>query len=538
MHITLIKRIGSGSYGVVYEGIWITNARKCVKVAVKCLEKGNNEDSETNIFREIRNLQELNHENIVTFHDAYRQKNICLIFEYSDCGSLYDYLQKKIVRVSNIEKLHWMLQWANGMEYLHSKKTIHRDLKPQNLLLFNNYRTLKICDFGTVKQYATENTELIGTIGYMAPEVCTADGKYTEKCDVFSYGITFWEVFAENKPFDELKKKNMHPLAIQNKIINGARPDINDMQICKDSDLIKTIIEKCWDRNPECRPTMKGLIAFLAIDLRLYTPINFEDIDITEYFMNGRYGLCCKAYWRSGFSDKKVDVIFFQPDKPMEMDFLKEVYKLKELIHQNIVTLYGVSRQFENSIFLLFECSTVSIHNLFHDQKCTNTDSYFKIEWIYQCLHGLDYLHNNNIVHGVLTTENLLLFDDCRNVKIFVIGKVDHIYLNAIANKEESVYVAPEVYDAPVYEGHSEEREFTKESDIYSFGIIMWEIVTAKNPVVEFKNKQPSTIMKIINDTIHTRTSDIRKIRNAIEDCLKTAEYRPDTKELIRMLIS
>ncbi|XP_051862824.1 mitogen-activated protein kinase kinase kinase 7-like [Drosophila albomicans] len=407
--VSSLKRIGSGSYGVVYKGIWRTNAIKSVKVAVKCLEKGNNKDSETNILREIRNLQELKHENIVTFHGAYRQKNICLIFEYSDCGSLYDYLQKKIVRVSNIEKLHWMLQCANGMEYLHSKKTIHRDLKPHNLLLFNNYRTLKICDFGTVKQYATENTELIGTIGYMAPEVCTADGKYTEKCDVFSYGITFWEVFAEKKPFDDLQQTNMHPLAIQNKIIN-------------------------------------------------------------------------------------------------------------------------VSREKKNCIYLLFECSTVSIHNLFHDQKCTNRDSYLKLEWIYQCLQGLDYLHSNNIVHGDLTTENLLLFDNCRNVKIFVIKKVDELFYNAIVNNKESVYVAPEV--------HSGEREFTKESDIYSFGIIMWEIVTAKNPVVEFKNKQPSTIMKIINDIIHTRTSDIRKIRNAIEDCLKTAEYRPDTKELIKMLIS
>ncbi|XP_062123831.1 mitogen-activated protein kinase kinase kinase 7-like [Drosophila sulfurigaster albostrigata] len=307
LDIQLKERIGSGSYGVVYEGIWITNTRKCVKVAVKCLEKGNNKDSETNILREIRNLQELKHENIVTFHGAYRQKNICLIFEYSDCGSLYDYLQKKIVRVSNIEKLHWMLQCANGMEYLHSKKTVHRDLKTQNLLLFNNYRTLKICDFGTVKQYATENTELIGTIGYMAPEVCTADGKYTEKCDVFSYGITFWEVFAEKKPFDELKKKNMHPLAIQYKISNGARPDINDMHICKDSDPVKTIIKKCWDQDPDNRPTMKRLVAFLGIDLRLCIPINFEDIEITECIMNGRYGLGCNENWRAGFLDTKMD---------------------------------------------------------------------------------------------------------------------------------------------------------------------------------------------------------------------------------------
>ncbi|XP_034113393.2 mitogen-activated protein kinase kinase kinase mom-4-like [Drosophila albomicans] len=179
---------------------------------------------------------------------------------------------------------------------------------------------------------------------------------------------------------------------------------------------------------------------------------------------------------------------------------------------------------------MLYDCANESLYDLLRTKRFTYGESLLKLEWMAQCLVGLDYLHSNNIVHGDLTTDNLLLFDDCRNVKIFFIGKVDQIFYNAIANKEESVYVAPEV--------HSGEREFTKESDIYSFGIIMWEIVTAKNPVFELKVKQPSTIEEMINDTIQTGSSDIRKIRNAIEKCLKAAEYRPDTKELIKMLIS
>ncbi|XP_062125186.1 putative mitogen-activated protein kinase kinase kinase 7-like isoform X5 [Drosophila sulfurigaster albostrigata] len=248
MDITLIKRIGSGSYGVVYEGIWITNTRKCVKVAVKCLEKSVNEDLETNILREIRNLQELKHENIVTFHGDYRQKHICLIFEYSDCGSLYDYLQKKIVRVSNIEKLHWMLQCANGMEYLHSKKTIHRDLKPQNLLLFNNYRTLKICDFGTVKQYATENTELIGTIGYMAPEVCSGEREFTKESDIYSFGIIMWEIVTAKNPVVEFKNKQPSTIMeIINDTIQTGSSDIRK---------IRNAIEDCL-KSAEYRPDTK-----------------------------------------------------------------------------------------------------------------------------------------------------------------------------------------------------------------------------------------------------------------------------------------
>lgn len=57
------------------------------------------------------------------------------------------------------------------MKYLHQRKIIHRDLKPHNLLLFDNYQTLKIADFGTVIESLTKSTEAIGTVVYMAPEV-------------------------------------------------------------------------------------------------------------------------------------------------------------------------------------------------------------------------------------------------------------------------------------------------------------------------------------------------------------------------------
>ncbi|XP_062121453.1 putative mitogen-activated protein kinase kinase kinase 7-like [Drosophila sulfurigaster albostrigata] len=98
------------------------------------------------------------------------------------------------------ERIDWMLQCAKGIEYLHKKNIAHRDLKTQNLLLFNGYHTLKICDFGTVKELVTKNTQDVGTVCYMAPEVYNfnVNEKYNEKCDVFSFGIIFWEVVKED----------------------------------------------------------------------------------------------------------------------------------------------------------------------------------------------------------------------------------------------------------------------------------------------------------------------------------------------------
>lgn len=96
-------------------------------------------------------------------------------------------------------------------------KLLHRDLKPQNLLLANKYHTLKVCDFGTAKCLQTNMTADIGTSAYMAPEVSL--GNYDEKCDVYSFGIILWEVLSHKKPHTDLKQYP-HVTTI-NKVLNG-----------------------------------------------------------------------------------------------------------------------------------------------------------------------------------------------------------------------------------------------------------------------------------------------------------------------------
>lgn len=80
---------------------------------------------------------------------------------------------------------------------------IHRDLKPPNLLLINGGRKLKICDFGTVADKATMMTNNKGSAAWMAPEVFEGS-TYTEKCDVYSWGIILWEVLSREQPFKRL----------------------------------------------------------------------------------------------------------------------------------------------------------------------------------------------------------------------------------------------------------------------------------------------------------------------------------------------
>ncbi|XP_062123310.1 mitogen-activated protein kinase kinase kinase 7-like [Drosophila sulfurigaster albostrigata] len=169
-------------------------------------------------------------------------------------------LKKRITAIIR-DRLHhpslFCTQHRKGIRHLHSKKIIHRDLKPNNLLLFDNFKILKIADFGKVKQLSTVNTKMTGTFTYMAPEVCDPKGRgnYTEKCDIFSFGIIFWEVLSRKKPFYEFK--DMHPFAIQHKILRGYRPNVNDFKIGTYLKMdIKELIKMCWHNDPKKRPNI------------------------------------------------------------------------------------------------------------------------------------------------------------------------------------------------------------------------------------------------------------------------------------------
>ncbi|XP_060645311.1 mitogen-activated protein kinase kinase kinase 7-like [Drosophila nasuta] len=149
-----------------------------------------------------------------------------------------------------------MLQCARGLEYLRRENVVHQDLKTKNLLLFNKYQILKICDFGFVMGIDESNLRSIESLFYTAPEIYIENNKFTEKSRVYSFGIILWEVMARKKPFENFE--GMEPLNIRMEIIKGARPDVNYL-IHEDYTIlfnfIKEIIKRCWKESPVDRPT-------------------------------------------------------------------------------------------------------------------------------------------------------------------------------------------------------------------------------------------------------------------------------------------
>ncbi|GAU98326.1 hypothetical protein RvY_09487 [Ramazzottius varieornatus] len=248
--------VGRGSFGVVYRAKW-----KGQIVAIKRAET----ETELQSFRmEVQQLQRVCHPNIITIlgvSSDESQNPLCLVMEFADCGSLYNLLHgEDIPQYSCSHAVSWLLQCARGVAYLHNmrpKPLIHRDLKPPNILLTDSGRQCKLCDFGTACEARTYLTNNRGSAAWMAPEVFESN-KYTEKCDVFSFGIIIWEVLTRRRPYDEAGG-NIY--RIMWAIHRGIRPPL--IRGCPA--LIETLMTQCWAKDPQERPRMIEVVKILEI---------------------------------------------------------------------------------------------------------------------------------------------------------------------------------------------------------------------------------------------------------------------------------
>lgn len=243
--ITLLQVVGKGSFGTVRKGKW-----KDKDVAVKVIET----EQEKNAFLvEVRQLSRVCHPNIVKFYGASTgPPMVCLVMEYAEGGSLYNVLhQQPQPHYTAAHAISWALQCASGIAYLHNMKPkalIHRDLKPPNLLLIMGGTVLKICDFGTACDLQTVMTNSKGSAAWMAPEVFESCN-YSEKCDVFSWGVILWQILTRRKPFNEIGGPAFR---IMWAVHSGTRPPL--IQGCPKP--LESLMTRCWDKNPSLRPSM------------------------------------------------------------------------------------------------------------------------------------------------------------------------------------------------------------------------------------------------------------------------------------------
>ncbi|XP_060769937.1 mitogen-activated protein kinase kinase kinase 7 isoform X2 [Neoarius graeffei] len=268
--------VGRGAFGVVCKAKW-----KGKDVAIKTIES----ESERNAFVvELRQLSRVNHPNIVKLYGSCKNP-VCLVMEYAEGGSLYNVLHgaEPLPHYTASHAMSWCMQCAQGVSYLHGMKPkalIHRDLKPPNLLLVAGGTVLKICDFGTACDIQTHMTNNKGSAAWMAPEVFEGSN-YSEKCDVFSWGIILWEVITRRKPFDEIGGPAFR---IMWAVHRGTRPPL----IKNLPKPIESLMTRCWSKDPSQRPSMEEIVKIMT-HLMKYFPGSDEPLqDPYQYSDEGQ----------------------------------------------------------------------------------------------------------------------------------------------------------------------------------------------------------------------------------------------------------
>lgn len=213
-------------------------------------------------------MRKLKHPNIVRLFGYCSEGSHCyLVQELAEGENIFDILHKRRRRLSLAQSVHISQQICDAMVYLHGQKLVHRDLKPQNVLL-DSKDNVKICDFGLARfkssnqKYVATVTNTAGTPAYQAPEMLR-DEPITEKVDVYSFAVLVWEIYTGKLPWSDKSCAQMvHTVAITH-----SRPPIPAECPKKLADLMN----KCWAPQPEARPAfseVQGMLKEIQEELK------------------------------------------------------------------------------------------------------------------------------------------------------------------------------------------------------------------------------------------------------------------------------
>ncbi|XP_058004914.1 uncharacterized protein LOC110652801 isoform X2 [Hevea brasiliensis] len=577
--------LGEGGFGQVYEGSLDGTTR-----AIKKLKNLVDEQSEENFEKEIMIISKLSHKNLVQLIGyCIEDANRLLVFEYFPNKSLRSKLHGR-------EILDWQKRMkiaigsARGLRYLHEEcepRIIHLDIKPDNILLDNEFEP-KVADFGLALYFSDAATHVSkttnkGTQVYADP-MTTKVGKYSDKSDIYSFGVMLLELITGRKPMNERKSmdKSSDIIGWANprikKALTGEYTDFVDLKLStfnyEEMHRMISCAKACINKSPNFRPSMKKVLLALEGNLPLENlcdekndnkwrwpraayeahteeispapmggsfltglfnrmrnanrqpkgvkkeeegaiPTQATNVDDTQegvvrytfealanatddFKINNRVGMGSSGeIYKGTLPNGKVVAIkklrrHFDMDREeiAQLQFENEVKSFSRIRHRNIVKLVGYCGDKADRLLVYEFVSNNSLEVNLHG-KVKNTIIWsIRMKIALGIAKGLAYLHEDcapRLIHRDIKNSNIFL-DDNFDPKIgdFGISKDFADYATHVSTEPRGTYG----YAPPEYFKIGESRNLTDKSDVFSFGIVLLELITGKKACVKKKSKR------------------------------------------------
>ncbi|MBR2088790.1 MAG: serine/threonine protein kinase, partial [Oscillospiraceae bacterium] len=244
----ITELIGVGGMADVYKATDIIDNKE---VAVKILKKefAENEEFLRRFRNESKAIALLSHPNIVKVYDVnFSDRLQYIVMEYIDGITLKEYIDAEQVLTWK-DSVHFIIQVLRALQHAHDRGIVHRDIKPQNIMLFTD-GTIKVMDFGIAKfareDNGTQSDQAIGTVHYISPEQARGDDT-DEKSDIYSVGVMLYEMLTGQKPFDTDNPISIAVMHMQN---TPKRPRVINPDIPVG---LEEIILRAMEKDPENR---------------------------------------------------------------------------------------------------------------------------------------------------------------------------------------------------------------------------------------------------------------------------------------------
>ena len=295
------ERLGTGAFGSVFRGHC-----RGQSVAVKLfLSDGKNDSLES--FNQLRTeaqvLKRNNHPCLVSMVGVLVFPYPALVMEEAPMGSLDVPLVKKKIPISRVVLFRIAAQIASALKFLHGLSYIYRDLKAANVLLWSleldQLINCKLADFGIVASAAPIGVKgAQGTVGFIAPEVAYVGANHSRatydfKADIFSYGMTLYQMISRRNPYYDVKHIHISP-----QIEQGKRPKFVEFPVSRTGLYFMTsLMKRCWKQSPTDRPSTYELIPRL-MNPRVQLTMGIHHIESSSR-MSLRTACCCVLYSHS-----------------------------------------------------------------------------------------------------------------------------------------------------------------------------------------------------------------------------------------------